>query len=42
MKVIPTALPEVVLIEPQVHRDSRGFLLVAGQMRPGKIQLKRR
>jgi dTDP-4-dehydrorhamnose 3,5-epimerase len=27
MKVLPTALPEVVLIEPQVHRDSRGFFL---------------
>jgi dTDP-4-dehydrorhamnose 3,5-epimerase len=27
MKIVPTALPEVVLIEPQVHRDSRGFFL---------------
>ncbi len=27
MKVVPTALPEVVLIEPQVHRDARGFFL---------------
>jgi dTDP-4-dehydrorhamnose 3,5-epimerase len=27
MKVIPTTLPGVVLIEPQVHRDARGFFL---------------
>ena len=27
MKVFPTALPGVVLIEPQVHRDARGFFL---------------
>jgi dTDP-4-dehydrorhamnose 3,5-epimerase len=25
VKVIPTALPGVLVIEPQVHRDSRGF-----------------
>jgi dTDP-4-dehydrorhamnose 3,5-epimerase len=27
MKVTPTALPEVVLIEPEVHGDPRGFFL---------------
>lgn len=27
MKVVPTAIPGVILIEPQVHRDARGFLL---------------
>lgn len=26
MKVIPTAIPEVLLIEPEVFRDDRGFL----------------
>ena len=25
MKVIPTELPEVLIIEPRVHGDSRGF-----------------
>lgn len=27
MKFVPTALPEVVLIEPQVHGDERGFFM---------------
>ena len=27
MKVLPTDLPGVVLVEPVVHRDSRGFFL---------------
>jgi dTDP-4-dehydrorhamnose 3,5-epimerase len=27
MKLIPTDIPEVLLIEPEVHRDERGFLL---------------
>jgi len=27
VKVLPTELPEVVLIEPAVHRDDRGFFL---------------
>ena len=27
MKFLPTDLPEVVLIEPDVHRDARGFFL---------------
>ncbi len=27
MKVVPTSLPGVLLIEPQVHRDARGFFL---------------
>ena len=27
MKVIPTTLPEVLLIEPVVHHDARGFFL---------------
>jgi dTDP-4-dehydrorhamnose 3,5-epimerase len=27
MKVTPTALPEVLLIEPVVHQDARGFFL---------------
>jgi dTDP-4-dehydrorhamnose 3,5-epimerase len=26
MKVTPTAVPDVLLIEPSVHRDSRGFV----------------
>ena len=27
MKVIPTAIPDVVLVEPQVFGDARGFFL---------------
>ena len=27
MRITPTALPEVLLIEPTVHRDDRGFFL---------------
>ena len=27
MKVIETAIPEIKLIEPRVHRDGRGFFL---------------
>ena len=27
MKITPTELPEVLLIEPDVHRDDRGFFL---------------
>ena len=27
MKFTPTAIPEVVLIEPDVHKDARGFFL---------------
>ena len=27
MKILPTVLPEVLLIEPQLHRDERGFFL---------------
>ena len=27
MRFVPTALPEVVLIEPQVHGDERGFFM---------------
>ena len=27
MKITPTALPEVLLLEPKVHGDSRGFFL---------------
>lgn len=33
MKVTPTALPEVVLIEPRVFRDARGFFLESFNMR---------
>lgn len=29
MKFIPTQLPEVVVVEPDVHRDARGFFLEA-------------
>jgi dTDP-4-dehydrorhamnose 3,5-epimerase len=29
MKVLPTALPGVLLVEPTVHRDPRGFFLEA-------------
>jgi dTDP-4-dehydrorhamnose 3,5-epimerase len=27
MKVVPTALPEVLLLEPRVHGDARGFFM---------------
>ena len=27
MRVVPTELPEVLVLEPTVHRDSRGFFL---------------
>ena len=27
MKFVPTALPEVVRVEPDVHRDARGFFV---------------
>ncbi len=27
MKVLPTALPEVLILEPVVHRDERGFFM---------------
>jgi dTDP-4-dehydrorhamnose 3,5-epimerase len=27
VKVTPTAIPEVLIIEPEVHRDERGFFL---------------
>jgi dTDP-4-dehydrorhamnose 3,5-epimerase len=27
VRVVPTGLPEVLVIEPEVHRDNRGFLL---------------
>ncbi len=27
MKVTPTAIPDVLLVEPEVHRDDRGFFL---------------
>lgn len=27
MKFLPTALPEVIIIEPDLHRDGRGFFL---------------
>jgi dTDP-4-dehydrorhamnose 3,5-epimerase len=31
MKVVPTDLPGVLVVEPQVHRDERGFLLESYQ-----------
>ena len=27
MRFVPTEIPEVILVEPDVHRDSRGFFL---------------
>lgn len=27
MKIIPTAIPDVVIVEPRVHRDERGFFM---------------
>ncbi len=46
MKFTPTAIPEVILIEPALHRDDRGFLMEtwhAGKFRqagldPGFVQ----
>jgi dTDP-4-dehydrorhamnose 3,5-epimerase len=31
MNLIPTALPEVLLVEPKVHRDGRGFFVETWQ-----------
>jgi dTDP-4-dehydrorhamnose 3,5-epimerase len=33
MKFVPTEIPEVVLVEPEVHRDGRGFFLETYQAR---------
>jgi dTDP-4-dehydrorhamnose 3,5-epimerase len=33
MKFLPTAIPEVVLVQPDVHRDDRGFFLETYQTR---------
>ncbi len=33
MKFLPTDLPGVILVEPDVHRDERGFLLESYQLR---------
>lgn len=33
MRFEPTELPEVILVEPEVHRDARGFLLESFQAR---------
>lgn len=33
MKIEPTAIPEVLLVEPDVHRDARGFFLETFQER---------
>jgi len=33
MKVVPTELPEVLIIEPEVHGDSRGFFYESFQAR---------
>ena len=41
MKFTPLAIPEVVLVEPDVHRDSRGFFLETYhrlKYEPGGIQ----
>jgi dTDP-4-dehydrorhamnose 3,5-epimerase-like enzyme len=27
VKFVPTAIPEVVRVEPDVHRDARGFFV---------------
>ena len=27
MRVVPTAIPGVLIVEPEIHRDGRGFLL---------------
>jgi dTDP-4-dehydrorhamnose 3,5-epimerase len=31
MRVVPSALPEVLIVEPDVHRDDRGFFLESYQ-----------
>ena len=33
MRAIPTELPEVLIVEPDVHRDARGFLLETYQQK---------
>ena len=33
MKVIPTALPEVLILEPKVHGDARGFFMESWNQR---------
>ncbi len=40
MKFLPTELPEVIVVEPDLHRDARGFFLEtyhAGKYREGGI-----
>jgi dTDP-4-dehydrorhamnose 3,5-epimerase len=42
VRFVPTDLPEVIVVEPDVHRDSRGFFLEtyhAGKYRDGGIAL---
>jgi dTDP-4-dehydrorhamnose 3,5-epimerase len=42
MKFTPTAIPEVILIEPALHRDDRGFLMEtwhAGKFRQAGLDL---
>lgn len=36
MKILPTSIPDVVLIEPQVFQDERGFFLESYQKRKFK------
>lgn len=31
MKIIPTEIPDVVLIEPEIYRDERGFFMETWQ-----------
>ena len=41
MRFVPTALPEVIVVEPEVHRDGRGFFLEtyhADKYRAGGIE----
>ena len=33
MQIVPTSLPEVIVLEPDVHSDDRGFLIEAFQER---------
>ncbi|MDE2292553.1 MAG: dTDP-4-dehydrorhamnose 3,5-epimerase [Elusimicrobia bacterium] len=35
MKALPTALPGVLLLEPQVHRDGRGYFLETWHQKKG-------